>query len=171
MFYSSLNKVILDYQNYNNFLFFKKKKENLIIEGVFGKVLIDIPANIFLIIENNKIFLYFNNNNLAKLKFFYNIIIFSCVGVLFNHFINISIKGIGFKFYLENNNLFIYHGNSLPTKFNLPYNVFVLDNGSVNSFSILSSDYTLLNNFISNIQKKSMPNKYKKIGIFLEKKL
>lgn len=171
MFYSKLNKVVLDYQNYNNFLFLKKEKENLVIEGLFGKISINIPTNIFLIIENNKIFLYVNKNNSSKLKFFYNMIIFSCVGVLFNHFINISIMGIGFKFSLENDNLFIHHGNSLPTKFDLPYNVFVLNNESVNNFSILSSDYVLLNNFVSNIQKKSMPNKYKKIGIFLNKKL
>ena len=47
----------------------------------------------------------------------------------------------------------------------------VLNKNSVNSLNLLSNDYTLLNNFIKNIQKVAMPNKYKEIGIFIKDSL
>ena len=65
----------------------------------------------------------------------------------------------------------VYSGNSLPTVFNVPEGFKILGNGSSNNFSVLGGDYTFLNNFVNKVRNIAVPNKYKEIGIFLEKKL
>lgn len=170
-----INKITLNYQKYNKLLSFSKNKNNLNINGFFGSVSLKIPANILLELDKKDIKLYFDSNkfiyNSRLLKSFYHNIIFSVYGQVFNHFVNISIKGIGYKFKLEKNKIIVYSGNSLPTLFEIPDNLKVLDNLNSNNFSIIGSDYTFLNNFINKIRNISKPNKYKEIGIFLEKRL
>ena len=170
---ANINKIIINYQNYKKLLSFSKKEKNfLFIKGFFGSVSLKIPKGIILDISNESIILYFySNKNNNILKSFYSLIIFSCHGLIFNHFVDMNIKGIGFKFELKNNQILVYSGNSLPTFFNIPNNLQILDNSSSNNYSVLSSDYTFLNNFVNKIRNIAIPNKYKEIGIFLEKKL
>ena len=170
---ANINKIIINYQNYKKLLSFSKKEKNfLFIKGFFGSVSLKIPKGIILDISNESIILYFySNKNNNILKSFYSLIIFSCHGLIFNHFVDMNIKGIGFKFELKNNQILVYSGNSLPTFFNIPNNLQILDNSSSYNYSVLSSDYTFLNNFVNKIRNIAIPNKYKEIGIFLEKKL
>lgn len=174
---AKINKITINYQDYKELLSFSKKDKNfLFIKGFFGSVNLKIPKGIIIDINEKEIILYFYcakiNNTLYKvLKSFYSLIIFSCHGLIFNHFVDMNIKGIGFKFELKNNQILVYSGNSLPTFFDIPNNLQILDNSSSNNYSVLSSDYTFLNNFVNKIRNIAIPNKYKEIGIFLEKKL
>ena len=171
----NINKVSLNYQKYNKLLSFLKFNNILRIKGYFGFVDLKIPANIILEVDKKNLTLYFHSNKLITinkfLKSFYHIIIFSFYGVMFNHFININIKGIGYKFELKNGLFLIYSGNSLPTFFNVPSNLKILDNLGSNNFSVVGNNYTFLNNFVNKIRNISIPKKYKEIGIYLEKKL
>lgn len=169
-----IKKTVFDFQEYKNFLVLKKCENMLIVKGFFGVISLTIPKNIILRVNKTKVIFFYikSKDSLKKIKHFYHIIIFSLIGVLFNNFINISIKGIGFKFLFdkEKNNFFVHSGNSLPSVFNLPLNIRLLTNSSMNNFTILSSDIVLLHNFVNTVRKISIPNKYKEIGIFLEKK-
>lgn len=173
-----INKITIDYQIYKKLLSFSKKdKKFLLIKGFFGSVSLKIPKGIFININENNIILYFSNHTrntisfINILKSFYSLIIFSCHGLVFNHIVDMNIKGIGFKFELKKNRILVYSGNSLPTLFDIPTNLQILDNSSSNNYSVLSSDYAFLNNFVNKIRNTAIPNKYKEIGIFLEKKL
>jgi ribosomal protein L6P/L9E len=84
---------------------------------------------------------------------------------------NMSIKGIGYKFELLGDQIIVYNGNSLPTYFTVPKDIIVLDNNMVNNYSLVGGSYILLTSFSNNIRNTSIPNKYKEIGIFLQKKL
>ena len=111
--------------------------------------------------------------NELKLRLIYTIIVFSLISVLFNHFVNVSIKGIGFKFDFlkKDNNLLVFNGNRLPIIFKIPYGINILMNENFVNISIFGCDFVLLNNFVNNIKKMSISSKYKKIGIFLEPRL
>jgi len=174
----NINKVSLNYQKYNKLLSFSKKNDSILfIKGFFGLSELKIPKNIIVEIDNNNsINLYFNSNKLSTigkiLKSFYFSIIFSIYGLVFNHFVDMNIKGIGYKFELKGNNeILVYSGNSLPTNFEIPENLIILDNSNTNNFSVLGNDYVFLNNFVNKIKNIAVPNKYKEIGIFLEKRL
>lgn len=175
MCYNNIKKITLDYQKYNKFLYFSKNKNILSIKGFFGKIDLKIPVNIVVGVDEKNINLYFNLKELPNLnkilKSFYFLIIFSVYGLVFNHFIDMNIKGIGYKFEIKDNVLLVYSGNSLPTKFQIPEELIILDNSNSNNFSILGGNYAFLNNFINKVKKVSIPNKYKEIGIFLDKKL
>jgi ribosomal protein L6P/L9E len=174
MFYNNIKKIVLDYKNYNKFLNFVTEKNFLKIRGFFGEISLKIPKNVIVRIDDFVITLYFNEKvTINKIKYFYNTIIYSCISVLFNHFVNLSVKGIGFKFDLnkDKRELLVFNGNRLPVIFNLPSSIKVLMNTSIVNISILGGDNILLNNFVNNIRKIAIPNKYKEIGIFLEKKL
>lgn len=172
----NVNKVIIDYQKYEKVLSFSKKNKNfLLIQGFFGSVSFKIPKGVIIDVCEKNIILYFYSGKGATiykyLKSFYFLIIFSSYGLVFNHFVGLSIKGIGFKFELKGDDIMVYSGNSLPTVFNVPEGFKILGNGSSNNFSVLGGDYTFLNNFVNKVRNIAVPNKYKEIGIFLEKKL
>lgn len=176
MLVNNINKIIINYQKYKKLLSFSKKnKDFLLIQGFFGSVTLKIPKGIIIDVCNESIILYFYSKKgivMNKfLKSFYFLVIFSSYGLVFNHFIDLTIKGIGFKFELKEGQIIVYSGNSLPTIFNIPEGFKVLDNCSSNNFSVLGSDYIFLNNFVNKIRNIAIPNKYKEIGIFLEKKL
>lgn len=124
-------------------------------------------------LDNNNINLYFDPTTVdkSKLNFFYRKVILSTYGQLFNHFIDISIKGIGYKFQLKKKEIFIYTGNSLPSFFIIPENIKILDNLTSDNFSVVGGDYTYLNNFVKKLQRTSKPNKYKETGIFVKDRL
>jgi ribosomal protein L6P/L9E len=164
----NIKKIHFNLEKYNNFLFFSVKEKKLFIKGFFGKIHLKIPHTTVLKIKNNVLIMYFYDRNLYILKTFNNLIIFSINNILLNYYKNIFIKGIGYKFILKENNLEVYNGNFLPERFHIPKSITVLNKNSLNSLNLLSNDYTLLNNFIKNIQKVAMPNKYKEIGIFIK---
>jgi ribosomal protein L6P/L9E len=172
----NIGKVVINYKKYSKFLSFSQDNFGLLfIEGFFGKVSLKVPKKFFIEIDKENIILYFDLNKLSiikkNLKSFYFLIIFSCYGLVYNHFVYMTIKGIGFKFKLEENFLVVYSGNSLPTYFKVPSNLKILDNSSSNNFSVFSGDFIFLNNFVTKVRNIAVPNKYKEIGIYLEKKL
>jgi ribosomal protein L6P/L9E len=167
----NIKKISFNLEKHNNFLFFSVKEKKLFIKGFFGKIYLKIPHTTILEIKNNILIMYFYDKNLHVLKTFNNTIVFSINNILLNYYKNIFIKGIGYKFRLKDDSLEIYNGNSLPEHFYIPKSITVLNKNSVNSLNLLSNDYTLLNNFIKNIQKVAMPNKYKEIGIFIKDSL
>lgn len=176
--YRNIKKVVFNYRNYNKFLFFCiKNKNKLLIKGFFGKVYFSIPKNFFIYVNSDLglLHIYFNYFNLDKiffkLKYIFNFIIYSSYGVLFYHMVNINIKGIGYRFVLNKDNIEVYSGNCLPIILNIKNNLIILDNNNSNNFSLLCCDYIFLNYFIKKLYNISPPNKYKKIGIFFEKKL
>ena len=172
-----ISKIIFNYQKYNNFLSFKIKNKGLYVIGFFGEISLVIPSNIVVEINHKtqEIFLFFYSNQLSTLtkvlKSFYSFIMFSSYGVILGHFTNLTIKGIGYKFSLDKNDLIVHNGMVVPRIFEIPKNVTVLDNGSSNILTVMGGDYTFLSNFVSNIRKTSIPNRYKEIGIFVDKKL
>jgi|LakMenE18May11ns_1017448.scaffolds.fasta_scaffold9823432_1 ribosomal protein L6P/L9E len=170
---NNIKKIIINFKIYKNFLSLKKEKDFLQIKGFFGKIFLKIPENIIIRVDDDFIFLYFYNEESKKLKYFYTIIVFSLISVLFNHFVNVSIKGIGFKFDFlkKDNNLLVFNGNRLPIIFKIPYGINILMNENFVNISIFGCDFVLLNNFVNNIKKMSISSKYKKIGIFLEPRL
>lgn len=174
----NIKKIVFNYKKYNKFLSFLVKKKNiLLIKGFFGEVSFLIPKNFFIYIDSNSgsLYIYFNYLNLgekiSKLKYIFNSIIFLSYGVLFYHMVNVSIKGIGYRFILNNNCIEVYSGNSLPTILNVGDNLKILDNNNSNNFSLVCCDYTYLNFFVKSLYNISPPNKYKETGVFLEKKL
>jgi ribosomal protein L6P/L9E len=170
---NNIKKIIINFKIYKNFLSLKKEKDFLQIKGFFGKIFLKIPENIIIRVDDDFIFLYFYSEESKKLKYFYTIIVFSLISVLFNHFVNVSIKGIGFKFDFlkKDNNLLVFNGNRLPIIFKIPYGINILMNENFVNISIFGCDFVLLNNFVNNIKKMSISSKYKKIGIFLEPRL
>ena len=174
-----VRKLCFNYKKFNNFLSFQIKQEKcLIIKGFFGEVTLLIPSN-FIIINNDSkgllfiyCFFYTNSEHIyKKLKYIHNSIIYFSYGVIFFHMVNISIKGIGYRFILEKNKIKVYSGNSLPSILNIRDQLKILDNCNSNNFSIFCCDYTYLNFFIKKLYNISIPNRYKEIGVFIEKKL
>ena len=170
----NIGKIVINYNN--KFLTFSQNKFNfLIIQGFFGEVCLKIPKNIFVRINQRDLILYFDLNKLSIikkiLKSFYFSIIFSSNGLVYNHFVYMNIKGIGYKFKLEKNSLIVYNGNSLPTSFELPKNLKIIENSGPNFLIVFCGDFILLNNFVAKVKNIAKPNKYKEIGVFLEKKL
>ena len=173
----NVKKIVFNYQKYDKFLFLKIKEKRLVIKGFFGESSFLIPQNCFVIIndELSTLSIYFYYSNLEsfnyKLKYIYNSIIYLSYGVLFYHMVNIRIKGIGYRFILEDNVIKVYSGNSLPSIFNIENKLKILDNCGSNNFSMFCCDYTFLNFFAKSIYNISPPNRYKEMGIFIEKKL
>ena len=172
----NIGKIVINYKKYSKLLSFSYNRFNyLCIQGFFGKTSLKIPKNFFVEIDEESIKIYFDlqklSNNKKILKSFYSLIVFSCYGLVYNHFIYMLIKGIGFKFKLEKKKLIVYSGHSLPTSFEIPESLKILDNSSSNNFSIFSGDFIFLNNFAAKVKNIAIPNKYKEIGIYLEEKL
>jgi len=179
MLYKNIKKISLNYQKYNKFLSFKLKKINLLeIKGFFGAVDLVIPDFIRIKIDKDKCILYifFDNTKNPKhvnriIKQLYNTIIFSSYGVLFCHLIDISIKGIGYKFeFNDNKTITVFSGKTLPHLFEIPEGLRILEKGNLNSFSLGGGNYSRLISFAFKIQSVGKPNKYKEIGIYLNKK-
>jgi ribosomal protein L6P/L9E len=174
---NKISKIRLTYKKYSKLLSVKKEERNLILSSFFGKTFLKIPQNLILEVDKESKSIFFfskekkKNKSLKSLKSFYNLIIFSSYGVVFGHFMNMSIKGIGYKFELLGDQIIVYNGNSLPTYFTVPKDIIVLDNNMVNNYSLVGGSYILLTSFSNNIRNTSIPNKYKEIGIFLQKKL
>ena len=172
----SYNKVVFNYQLYNKFLSFSKINNRvLLIKGFFGCISLSVPRNIILEIDNKSILIFFTSSKKKSIngviKAFCVNLFCVCYGLIFSHFIDLGIKGIGYKFELKDNYLVMYSGNSLPTLFKVPKNLCVLSNLTSNLFSIVGGDYILLNNFAHKIKKISTPNKYKEIGVYLAKRI
>lgn len=174
---STIKKVILDFTKYQKFIKFSEipneKKNYLEVSGFFGKVVLSPLEGIIIKAIDSKIILFFDSDKVEHkaLKYIYNNIIYVSYGVLYYHIVDIFIKGIGYKFELNKENLLIFCGNSLPISVNIPKNIEFLDNANSNDFSVGSSDNMFLNNFLFKIAKTATPNKYKEIGIFLNKLL
>ena len=179
MFFN-IGKIVINYNS--KLLSFSQNEFNfLLIQGFFGPVSLKIPKNVFIQINQKNFILYFDLNKLFVikkfLKSFYFLIIFSCHGLVFNHFVYMNIKGIGRKFKfekkLEKNFLIVYNGNSLPTYFEMPDNlkIKIKVKSGPNSLIVFCGDFILLNNFIAKIRNIAKPNKYKEIGVYLKKKL
>ena len=173
---SNIYKIILNHEKSVKFLSFKKLEDNILqIKGFFGKAILTIPSNIILEIDEKSIILFFSFKKLKNLelllKSLYHNIIFSSYGLVFNHYVNMQIKGIGHKFELKPKDIVVFNGNSLPTVFDIPGGFKILDNSSFNNFIVFGGNYSLLNNFVNKIRSIAVPNKYKEIGIFLKKGL
>ena len=169
-------KITLNYERNIEFLSFLKVKDNVLkIKGFFGEVSLIIPLNIILEISEKSILIFFNLKKINKIESFlkslYHNIIFSSYGLVFSHYIRMSIKGIGHKFELKPKKIIVFNGNSLPTKFEIPKDLSILDNSSFNDFTFFGGNFSLLNNFVNKIKNIAVPNKYKEIGIFLKKGL
>lgn len=173
----NIKKIVLDFTKYQNFIKFseilKEKKSYLEVRGFFGKVSLSFSDNIIIKIIDNKIVLFFSYDKVEPkiLKYVYNNIIYVSYGILYYHIVDIFIKGIGYKFELKEESFLIFCGNSLPILVDIPKNLEFLDNSNLNNFSVGSSDNMFLNNFLFKIAKMAAPNKYKEIGIFLNKLL
>lgn len=180
MYYNKIKKITLNYQKYNNILFFSIKDNDILkIQSFFGFIEVRIPSNLILKIENdtNLIIFFYSKNFLVLnniLKSFCNQIIFFSQGLLFNHFVKLDIMGIGYKFELNKDSLAVYSGNTLPTFFNGFDNKLKIINDDLKTknctkFYFSGGDFCFLNNYAKKIRKISIPNKYKKIGIFFNK--
>lgn len=177
--YRNIKKISFNYQRCSKFLSFSVKEKNkLLVKGFFGDVYFLIPKNYFIYVnaDSGLLYIYFNSTILeksfSKLKYIFNSIIFLSYGVLFYHMVNVSIKGIGYRFVLDNDNTIkIYSGNSLPKILNIKDNLRILDNKNSNNYSLLCCDYNYLNFFVKKLYNISPPNKYKEMGVFFEKKL
>jgi len=179
MLYKNIKKISLNYQIYNKFLSFKIKKINFLeIKGFFGVVSLVIPDFIRIKLNKDKYILYifFDDTKNPKyvnrvIKQLYNTIIFSSYGVLFCHLISINIKGIGYKFEFDgNNSITVFSGKTLPYLFEVPKGLRVLEKGNLNNFSLGGGNYSRLISFAFKLQSVGKPNKYKEIGIYLNKK-
>jgi hypothetical protein len=177
-----IKKVILNYNNFNKFISFHNvvyekginKKRYLKIKGYFGFSLLLIPKNVIIRVNKDKknIYIYFDSSlETFLLKYIYNNIIFLSYSVLYYHLIDIKIKGIGYKFELNKDIIKVYGGNSLPSYFNIPKKLKFLQSSNLNFFCAGSGDYICLNNFLIRLSQEGLPNKYKEIGIFLDKRL
>ena len=170
----NIGKIVINYNS--KLLSFSQNKFNfLLIQGFFGEICLKIPKNIFIQINEKNFILYFDLNKLSLikkiLKSFYFSIIFSCNGLIYNHFVFMSIKGIGYKFKLEKNLLIVYNGKTLPTRFELPKNLRIVENSGPNSLAVFCGDFVLLNNFVGKIRNIAKVNKYKEIGVYFKRKL
>lgn len=172
------SKISINLETFWDFISFNKLDEStLLIKGFFGATKIIIPVGIFLeILEKSKtVNIFFYNAVISDINFciksFYYNFIFALYGVIFCHFVDISIKGVGYRFELKNTNLLIFHGNVLPSSFKIPDGVQVLTNSNTNSFSICGNNYEVVNNFIGKMRKVCSQGRYKEVGLFYLKRL
>lgn len=175
----AFSKCFLDLGNVWDLVVVKKTNKGLLeIKGFFGKTSIFIPKSIFVDIDISlkglNIFFKKNSNfTEGVIKSFYLNLIFSLYGVVFYHFVDIIVKGIGFRFELNSSgtSLLIFHGNVNPTIFNVPNSIKLLSNSNLNVFSVCSSNFNLINNFIGKLRFICKPGRYKEVGLFYKKRL
>jgi len=170
------NKIVVNYNLYNKFLSFSKiSNRELLIVGAFGSIKLYVPQNIIIEIDKKNVKIFFKSSKKSFVKRvvkpFCIKFLFSCYGLIFIHFSNVTIKGIGYKFELKEKELVVFNGNSLPTTFKVPENLHIITNGSFNFYSIIGSDYILLNNFIQEVLNIATPSKYKEIGVYVDKRM
>jgi hypothetical protein len=171
----NIYKIILNYRKYKHVLSFSKdNSRNLYVDSFFGLIPLSIPINVIFELDKKYIKLYFNSTKFIfirqVLKSFCHILSFSTVSSLFTFFISTFIKGIGYKFVFNNDKLIIHSGNSLPSLFETQEDLQMLSNFNSYRFIMGSSNFTFLNHFGNKLRSICKPNKYKEMGIFLEKK-
>lgn len=172
------SKLFIDLKVVWSLLTLQEFEKSLKISGFFGEVIVDIPSNVVLEVnsELKGIYLFFIKDHFIEVKYiiksFYLNLIFSLYGIIFNHFVDIIIKGIGYRFEKDSlNHLLIFHGNVNPSIFKIPKNIKLLTNANTNIFSICGSNYTLINNFIGQLRSICKPGRYKEVGLFVQKRL
>nr|YP_011007934.1 ribosomal protein L6 [Chorda asiatica]QWK44402.1 ribosomal protein L6 [Chorda asiatica]WBP69765.1 ribosomal protein L6 [Chorda asiatica] len=90
-------------------------------------------------------------------------------GVVLGYTIELRLKGIGYRVREEDNKLIFSLGYSRPVLLNIPKDVEV--KFSKRTFSLMSANYGVLQNFATTIRRYRFPDSYKGAGVLYENEI
>ena len=144
-------------------------QSEIIVEGKFGKLQMEIPDIIKVIHDNNKINVSINSETRARsvraLHGLYRTLINNMIiGVSEQFQLTLILKGVGYRANVQKEEIILNLGYSHPVKIEIPKNISieVVKNTTIN---LKSCDKELLGLFASNIRSWRRPEPYKGKGI------